>query len=308
MALSYGQALMDNLQERSLDALALDGHSQASWARVIAQHDTRDGGPFGIYGSQGPSYRSDIFSLQAGADLYRGQDNSGSDAAGVYIAAGQIAGDVKHFDGSIAGHDRLQNLTLGGYWTHVGPSGWYTDAVVQGTSYKITASSTRMAPLRTGGRGVAASFEGGYPIPLPNGWVFVPQAQLVYQHDSFNEASDAASNVYFGNANAMAGRAGTEVRKNWFFGNDPSRPKALSTWLRVDMWREFMAAPAVAFSTPTMPVSFSSDLKRSWVGLRTGISSQLAPHVYLYASAGYDVGINDRGHSYSGKMGVRINW
>jgi len=308
MALSYGQTLMDNLQERSQDLPPDDAHSQATWARVIAQHDSRDGGPYGIYGKQGPSYRDDMFTLQAGVELYSGQHDSGSDATGVYIALGQIAGDVKHFDGSIAGHNRLQNATLGSYWTHFGPSGWYTDLVMQGTSYSVTATSTRMAPLKTTGRGIGASAEGGYPITLPHGWVFVPQAQLVYQHASFNNAADAASSVYFGNANALAGRVGTEVKKNWFFGSDPRRPMLMSTWIRVDLWREFMGNPGVSFSTPTTPVSFHSDLKRSWVGLRTGISSQLARNVFVYASAGYDVGVNDHGKGYSGKVGVRINW
>lgn len=308
MALSYGQSLMDNLQERTNQNDLPDANDDASWARVVARHDARDGGAFGIYGNKGPSYSDDMFTLQAGVDLYRGQHDTGSDAAGVYIALGQIAGNVKHFDGTTAGRDQLQNYTIGGYWTHFGPTGWYTDAVVQGTGYSVKASSTRMAPLKTVGRGVAASLEGGYPIPLSNGWVFVPQAQLVYQTVSFNDASDAASSVYFDNANALAGRIGTEAKKNWGIGNDPTRPRLMSAWLRVDLWREFMANPGVAFSTPTTPVSFHSDLKRSWVGLRTGVSSQLAQNVFVYASAGYDAGVNDHSNGYSGKVGMRINW
>jgi len=308
MALAYGQNLMDNLQERSNQDVQPDAYENGSWARVTAQHDTRDGGPFGIYGNKGPSYGADMFTLQAGVDLYRGQNDAGSDVSGVYVALGQIAGNVKNFDGSNAGHNQLQNATLGTYLTHFGPSGWYTDAVVQGTGYNVKASSTRMAPLKTDGIGVAASLEGGYPIPLRNGWVFVPQAQLVYQTASFNDASDAASSVYFGDAHSLAGRVGSEVKKSWFYGSDPTRPKLISAWLRVDMWREFMANPGVSFSTPTTPVSFHSDLKRSWVGLRTGISSQLARNVFVYGSAGYDVGINSRDSGYSGKVGIRINW
>ena len=308
MALSYGQNLMDNLQERSNQDVLPDAHENGSWARVIAKHDSRDGGAYGIYGNKGPSYRDDMFTLQAGVDLYRGQNDAGSDVSGVYIALGQIAGNVRNFDGNNAGHNQLQNVTVGTYWTHFGPSGWYADAVMQGTRYSIKASSTRMASLKTDGVGVAASLEGGYPIPLGKGWVFVPQAQLVYQAISFNDASDVASSVYFDNAHALAGRVGTEAKKSWFFGSDPARPKLMSTWVRVDLWREFMANPGVAFSTPTTPVIFHSDLKRSWVGLRTGISSQLARNVFVYGSAGYDVDINGRSNGYSGKVGVRINW
>lgn len=308
MALSYGQDLMDTLQERSNQDVQPDAHANGSWARVLARHDTRDGGAFGIYGNKGPSYGADMFTVQAGEDLYRGQSDLGGDVAGVYVALGQIAGDVKHFDGSLAGRDRLQNYTLGGYWTHFGPSGWYTDAVVQGTGYNVKASSTRMAPLKTEGRGIAASLEGGYPVQLRNGWVFVPQAQLVYQTASFNDASDAASSVNFDNADSLAGRIGTAVNKDWAIGSDTTQPKLVSTWLRVDVWREFMANPAVAFSTPTTPVSFHSNLEGSWVGLRAGMSSQLSRNVFVYANVGYDIGVSNHGDGYGGKMGIRINW
>jgi fibronectin-binding autotransporter adhesin len=309
MALSYGLGLVDSLHERVGEDVMQTGDAKndSGWARVIAQHHSRDGGPLGIYGDKGPSYNDDMFALQAGFDLYRDQGSDGSrDVAGVYVALGQIAGDVKHFDGSTAGNDRLSGYTLGGYWAHFAASGWYTDAVVQGTGYQVKASSTRMAALKTNGRSFGASLEGGYPIPLRNGWVFVPQAQLVYQAASFNDASDAASSVDIDNADSLAGRVGGEVKKSWAVGSDT--PRLMNTWLRVDLWREFMANPGVAFSTPTTPVSFHSNLEGSWVGLRTGFSSQLATNVFVYANVGYDIGISNHGDGYSGKAGVRINW
>jgi len=304
MALSYQLRLMDSLQER----IGQDLPASGGWARVIAQHDVRDGGAAGIYGDKGPVYSDDMFALQAGTDIYRDQHDNGTDVAGVYVALGQIAGDVKHLNGLTAGRDRLQNYTLGGYWTHLDPSGWYTDAVVQGTAYRVKASSTRMAPLKTEGRGLATALEGGYPIQLHSGWVFLPQAQLVYRSASFNDASDAASSVYFDNAEALAGRIGSEVRKSWAFGNGSSHAGSISGWLRADLWREFTGSSDVAFSTPTAPVSFHSDLKRSWVSLRTGISAQLTRNVFVYASAGHDFGVNDHGKGYNGKAGIRINW
>ena len=311
MALSYGQGLMDSLQERAGYYVAqadIADHDVSSWGRVMAQHGSRSGGALGIYGDKGPSYNDDMFAVQVGTDLYRGQHDNGSDIAGVYVALGQISGDVKHFDGSLAGNDRLNGYTLGGYWTHFGASGWYTDAVVQGTAYTVKASSTRMAPLKTNGRGFAASLEGGYPVSLGNGWVFVPQAQLVYQTTSFNDASDAASSVYFDNADSLAGRVGAEAKKNWTLGNDTAQPKQISAWLRVDLWHEFMANPGVSFSTPTTPVNFHSDLQGSWVGLRAGLSSQLSRNVFIYANVGYDIGVNNHGDGYGGRAGIRVNW
>lgn len=306
MALSYDLHLVDNLRERIGREVTPDGGG--AWTRVIAQRDTRDGGAAGIYGNKGPDYSDDTHALQAGMDLYRDGHGGAGDVAGVYIALGQVAGDVRNFDGISAGRDRLQNYTLGGYWTHLDPSGWYADAVVQGSSYKVRASSTRMAPLKTAGRGFAASLESGYRAQLRSGWVFEPQAQLVYRHASFNDAADAASSVYFKDAGTLAGRIGAEVNKGWSIGGAPSHPRTLTGWLRADLWREFSGDAQVAFSTPAAPMTFRSDLKRSWVSLCAGLSAQLTRNVFVYASGGRDFGVNDHGKSYSGKAGLRIDW
>ena len=82
----------------------------------------------------------------------------------------------------------LNGYSAGGYWTHYGPSGWYLDAVLQGTYYNGNAI-TQFANLPINGSGFISSLEGGYPIPLPLGPLFVlePQAQIVWQQVSFNE-------------------------------------------------------------------------------------------------------------------------
>ena len=64
------------------------------------------------------------------------------------------------------GSMNLQAWSVGGYWTHVGPRGWYLDAVLQGTWYGGSAS-TEFARLDTNGTGFIASLEGGIPFALP---------------------------------------------------------------------------------------------------------------------------------------------
>jgi outer membrane autotransporter protein len=62
----------------------------------------------------------------------------------------------------------LSGYSAGGYWTHYGPTGWYIDAVLQGTYYNGNAI-TQFANLPINGSGFISSLEGGYPIPLPLG-------------------------------------------------------------------------------------------------------------------------------------------
>ena len=66
---------------------------------------------------------------------------------------------------SRTGSMNLNSWSAGGYWTHVGPGGWYLDAVLQGTWYYGSAS-TQFARLNTDGTGFIASLEGGYPLRL----------------------------------------------------------------------------------------------------------------------------------------------
>ena len=84
---------------------------------------------------------------------------------------------------SRTGSMNLNSWSAGGYWTHVGPGGWYLDAVLQGTWYGGSAS-TQFAKLNTDGTGFIASLEGGYPFAWPQlgpGFVIEPQGQILWQ-------------------------------------------------------------------------------------------------------------------------------
>ena len=61
----------------------------------------------------------------------------------------------------------LDAWSAGGYWTHVGPGGWYLDAVLQETWY-CGSASTQFARLNTDGTGFIASVQGGYIFPWPS--------------------------------------------------------------------------------------------------------------------------------------------
>jgi outer membrane autotransporter protein len=99
------------------------------------------------------------------------------DATGVYFAYGNSAMDVNGLVTNAAATGYVANRTgtvdlnaySGGvYWTHYGPSGWYLDAVLQGTAYTGDAT-TQFANLQTDGSGIITSLEAGYPVPLPLG-------------------------------------------------------------------------------------------------------------------------------------------
>jgi outer membrane autotransporter protein len=216
MALLYGRNLLDTLHERVGEefdegfapATALAGYYKAAplsppasqylgWARIIGVNGTQHGDSRGVLGgTAGPQFDYSFLGLQAGADLYRQERPDGSrDHAGAYFAVGTNKGEVTHFDGR-EGNSDFAAYTLGGYWTHFGPGGWYTDAILQGTFYDINSTANRGLPtFKTEGQGIAASIESGYPFRFAGGWFVEPQAQLIYQTININDANDIAAQV-----------------------------------------------------------------------------------------------------------------
>ncbi len=283
-------------------------YASAGWARIIGTHGNHDGGPWGIY-RNGPNFDYDIYGLQAGLDLYRGDNADGSrDRAGVYAAVGRIQGDVRHFNGINAGTNTIDGYSLGAYWTHFGASGWYLDGVAQGTWFDAEADSKRLLPkLKRESFGFAASLEGGYPIVLGNGWTIEPQAQLVYQTLVNGSADDRAALVRFSDVESLAGRLGARLAKGWAL-EDGTHPRMMTAWLKASLWNEFLGNPKTSFSSATGMIPFHSDLGGAWAEVRAGVDTQVARNTALYASAGYSIALDGRSHAYDGRLGIKVTW
>ena len=70
---------------------------------------------------------------------------------------------------ALVGNLTMDATSLAAYWTHVGPSSWYVDAVLMASWFDGHPRSTRGVGLSADGTGVTASLEAGYPIPLGAG-------------------------------------------------------------------------------------------------------------------------------------------
>src|SRR4029077_6326071 len=134
-----------------------------------------------------PRASGNLWGFQLGVDLLRGSLIAGhyerAGVYGVYGAYGNLNSDVTGLVTNPAatgyslgrtGSMNLEAYSVGGYWTHVGPGGWYPggwylDGVLQGTWYSGSAS-TQFARLSTDGTGFIASLEGGAPFSWPQSW------------------------------------------------------------------------------------------------------------------------------------------
>ena len=263
-----------------------------------------------------PRATGGIAGLQAGFDIWRGSLGGGRDTAGLYVAYSNASIDATGLvtnptaTGYVLGHTGKLNLNAvsgAAYWTHVGPGGWYLDAVAQVTGYDGTAS-TLTTQLDTTGVGTLASLEGGLPIALPAfgpGFVLEPQAQIIWQRVQFDDAGDQFGAVALGTTSGMTGRIG--VRGRWTMltaGGQVWQP-----YLRANLWEDWGAdAPAVYAGTDLVPLSERG--RRLQLG--GGVTARINTSTSLYANADYQFAIDDtdggRRDSVRAAAGVRFIW
>ena len=301
-----------------------DGTPDGAWGRLIGHWGHRDGAA----ASMAADHRFDygFGALQAGLDLYRAEGQDGSrDNAGLYAAFGHGEVDVEHnLLGLITikgGEDKFDAWSLGGYWTHFGPSDWYLDGVSRRTWYDAHDDRTAggLRDGETDGWGLAASLEGGYPFDLGNGWLIEPQAQLVYQMINLNDFNDGAADVRYSDTNSLAGRIGARLARSWDLeeaqGDGPSEsgaPRAGAPGLGMAA-RPTSGTSSSASRRPSSPrhngfVPFTADLEGSWMKVGLGGTYDFATTPRSTATSTTSGPSTATAYAWEGKLGVKVTW
>src|SRR5271170_3549049 len=122
--------------------------------------------------------------------------------------------------------------------------------------------------------GFATSLETGYPVSVAGGFVFEPQAQVVYQTTNLDDSGDTAATVQFHDVDSLAARIGARLAHSWMLDDGvPSR--RITAWIRPSYWDEFRGQPQTLFSSAAGPVPFSSEIDGGWVEVDTGLSAAI---------------------------------
>lgn len=271
------------------------------WGRVFGQH-TRE------HFAQGarPDFEGTFAGFQAGADLLRLESINGhSDHIGFYVAqaraSGGVHGSVDGFEGALAGHLDLDATSYGGYWTHLGPSNWYIDAVVQGTHFDGTPSSIRGISTTAKGDAFAGSIEAGYPITLAPWLRFEPQIQGIWQRVWLNDALVPFATISFDRADVFTGRAGALLR-----GTFGSTGAVWQPYLKGNVWWGSNGFDTVTFNGFGVPTGRNGGTTLEGGG---GITGKLTRYVSVYGDASYLTGVSGESRdAIKGNVGVRVTW
>jgi len=281
--------------------LAEKGRVAAAWGRVWGgHHEARQGG------EARPAFDGNLVGLQVGHDLYadgtpQGHRNHYGAYFGYARASGDVSGNALGFPDYDAGRITVDAYSIGGYWTHVGPSGWYTDAVVQGSKLTIDPRSRRGVGAETDGKALAASLEAGVPLALSGRWILEPQAQLIWQRVWVDSLNDGTSNVSFQGTSGWLGRIGARLETTF-----ETRGVQWQPWLRVNLLRSFGGSDDTTYGGAT---TLGTSVRGTAGQIGAGVAANLGKHSSLYATVGYTTNLD--GHQRDaifGNLGARWRW
>lgn len=280
-----------------------------TWGRVLAEKGSAGKNGYSAFMDQGSSYDYDIKGFQVGQDLYGAKNPNGTtDIAGIYVGRGDISGTVGAVAGGRAGSASMDGTSLGAYWTRKGESGWYVDSVLQGTVYSdVKTHSGQGEKLKTKGRGMTASVEGGYPIALGNNWAVEPQAQLIYQQISLDRDQDTFGKFKFDDTKTGYARVGSRLTKQFNINSD----QPATVWARANVWQQIGpdSRTTVTDVQGTNAVSLATSLGGTWAQVGVGVTGKITESVSAFAGTDYNqtMGSGD-GHSISGRVGLEVIW
>ncbi|MGY3694211.1 outer membrane autotransporter protein [Bradyrhizobium sp. USDA 3240] len=303
VAQKLGLATLGTFHQRQGDQALLTGGGEqpAAWARAYGSHSAQSWA-----GTVSPSFDGTMAGVQVGLDILRFESAPGHhDRAGLFYAYGWASGSINGFalgmNNVRTGTLSIDSQNVGGYWTHIGPSGWYVDAVLMGSFYGASPQSDRQVGALVSGTGVAASLETGVPIPLNRFLAIEPQAQLIWQRQSFDSFNDIFSSVAPGSADTLTGRLGVRVPATFIVGTAELRP-----YLEANLWHTAANDRSIAFATTDL---IGVQSRGTAVEIGAGVTAQLNRTISAYASAGYTTSVDStRRDGITGRFGLRVSW
>ena len=216
-------------------------------------------------------------------------------------ATGDVNGSALGFSGVDVGHLSVNEYSLAGYWTHIGPTGWYTDTVVSGAALTADTTSSDNVHASTHGTAVTASVEAGMPIAVGHGLTIEPQAQVVYQHLSIGGLNDGISNVGFSNGNTVLARFGLRFEGTW---------DALGV-----AWQPYVAANVLHgfangdHQTYDGATSIATPVNQTTGRIDAGVVTKFSKHGSAYASVSWGTNLDgEHVRTVGGNAGVRWSW
>lgn len=248
-----------------------------------------------------------IGGLQMGVDLWRGVA-----ANGARTHVGVFAGHMwSSSDDGGAGRDRRlfsstvsEGWLVGGYVTHIAPSGFYVDAVVQhdGIDHRLngldgtrafTQSNTTLASLELG-------------RAFGTAWKFEPQAQLVYASSRVDNFADTRAAAFrLAVDDSVIARGGFRLKRTW--DHDPNSDGGLFTiYAKTNVWGRLSGGEGVLAVGVSAPGRLQT--REAWGDVGIGTTFSLSRGAEIFTDFEVEYGFDQGGTALAGRGGLRLRF
>ena len=273
----------------------------AVWGRTYGQQiEQQWSGPLS------PEFSGHMIAGQIGADVVEFETLSGhTDRAGVFYAYTETDGDGRGFirgqNRALAGTLNMHTHNPGAYWTHIGPSQWYVDAVLMGTFLTADPLSNRGIGAHLSGDGTTASIEAGVPARLSPHLTLEAQGQLIWQRLRVDPASDPFTTLKFGLDDSFIGRFGLRLE-----GDTRVNGVQLQPFVLANLWRAFGGTDLTVFNDVfALPTPFEG----TSLEISGGVVAKLADRFGVYARGSYSTNVGGGfRETIGGQLGMRATW
>ena len=270
------------------------------WGRTYGQQlEQRWAGPLS------PEFSGHMIAAQIGADLVEFEAGAHTDHAGVFYAFSDTDGEGRGFiravDRAVAGNLNMNSHNIGAYWTHIGPSQWYVDAVLMGTFFNTDTRSTRGIAANLHGDGITASIEAGVPVRFTPYLTLEAQGQLIWQRLQFEPSSDPFTTLKFGLDDSFIGRFGLRPEGETLLNGVRIQP-----FVQANLWRAFGGTDSTVFNDVfTLPTTFEG----TSLEISGGVTARLTDRFGVYARGSYGTNVGGAfRETIGGQLGLRATW
>jgi outer membrane autotransporter protein len=257
-------------------------------------------------GALSPEFSGQMVAVQAGADVVQYENARGQTGrAGLFYAYSEASGDARGFalgqQGLPVGTLPITSQNVGAYWSHIGPSQWYLDAVAMGSFFAADPMSYRQIGAYARGDGVTASLEAGVPFYLSGAFRLEPQGQIIWQHMHFDDTSDPFSLLHYDLKDSFVGRLGLRLETATWINGVRVQPFALA-----NLWRTFEGSDQTLFNNS---LAFPGSLAATSLEVGGGAIAQVTDRFSAYLRGSYttNLGGNFR-EAAGGQLGLRATW
>jgi outer membrane autotransporter protein len=135
--------------------------------------------------------------------------------------------------------------------------------------------------------------------------VLEPQAQIIWQQVTLNQANDGLGSVALGTTSGATGRVG--MRGMWTIVSDSGQ--VWQPYVRANLWRDWGAQATTTFGIDQVPLLEAA----TRLELAGGITAKLNAGLSPYAQAGYQFAVADANdgttrNGVKGDAGFRYTW